>query len=87
MKSRTMDAGAFTVGASPQKTAANPLVRGPDTADLRFIFAVCTVAFLAVAVLARIFRVRWLGPERTGGTLLGEARSAAGMVVEFVSMN
>jgi len=89
MKSRTVDAQTFTnqgprISAGPQRYAPT---KGAETADLRFIFAVCVAAFLVVALVARVLRVRWLAPEKSGGTLLDEARSAAGMVVEFVSMN
>lgn len=89
MKSRTVDAQTFStqahrMTASPQRSAMS---KGAETADLRFIFAVCVAAFLMVALVARVLRVRWLAPEKSGGTLLDEARSAAGMVVEFVSMN
>jgi len=89
MKSRTVDAQTFSSQphrgrAVPQRSA---LTKGAETPDLRFIFAVCVAAFLVVAVVARVLRVRWLASEKSGGTLLDEARSAAGMVVEFVSMN
>jgi len=89
MKSRTVDAQTFP--NQPHRVATSPhrsvMTKGAETADLRFIFAVCVAAFLVVALVARVLRVRWLASEKSGGTLLDEARSAAGMVVEFVSMN
>jgi len=89
MKSRTVDAQTFSnqahrATAIPQRTAMS---KGAETADLRFIFAVCVAAFLVVALVARVLKVQWLASEKAGGTLFDEARSAAGMVVEFVSMN
>jgi|LauGreDrversion4_2_1035121.scaffolds.fasta_scaffold29063_4 hypothetical protein len=89
MKSRTVDAQTFS-NQTHRVAAVTPrsaLAKGAETADLRFIFAVCVAAFLVVALVARVLRVRWLASEKSGGTLLDEARSAAGMVVEFVSMN
>jgi hypothetical protein len=62
-------------------------LRSRGAGDLKFIFAVCVVAFFVVACVGRLSRRHLLPTEPGRLSLLEEARSAAAMVVEFVSMS
>lgn len=87
MKAHILQSNKASLVAALQPRPTKAVVSKPAARDLQFIFAFCVVAFFIVACVARVARRQWLVAVADGQSPLAEAKSAAAMVVEFVSMS
>jgi len=87
MKAHILHSNKIPLAVAPQARAREMPLRKASARDLQFIFAFCVAAFFIVACVARLARRQWLPSSAVGQSPFAEAKSAAAMVAEFVSMS